>query len=161
MTEAARATSAAPTYFEPVELQAAAGEARYALVDGGVYATNPAMCAYADALAAGEVELLASLGTGRLTRPIPYAKARWWGQLEWARPALDVVFDGVADTIDFQLSRLLGPGGYVRLQTELRIASDDLDDASASNLARLREEAEALIAAREADLDALCARLTA
>jgi len=161
MTEAARATSAAPTYFEPVELRAAAGEARYALVDGGVYATNPAMCAYADALAAGEVELLASLGTGRLTRPIPYAKARWWGQLEWARPALDVVFDGVADTIDFQLSRLLGPGGYVRLQTELRIASDDLDDASASNLARLREEAEALIAAREAELEALCARLTA
>src|SRR5215210_2814838 len=40
----ARATSAAPTYFEPVE----SGER--SLVDGGVFATNPAMCALAEAL---------------------------------------------------------------------------------------------------------------
>jgi len=72
---------------------------------------------------------------------------------------IDGVFDGVADTVDFQLSRLLAGGSYLRLQPELRRASDDLDDASASNLARLREEAEALIAERDADIDALCERL--
>ena len=60
-----------------------------------------------------------------------------------------------------RLLALLPAGGYVRLQRELGIASDDLDDASPQNLARLREEADALVAERDADIDALCARLAA
>jgi len=47
----------------------------------------------------------------------------------------------------------------VRLQTRLDEASDDLDDASEANLARLRREAARLIAARDAEIDALCERL--
>ncbi|HEX8102105.1 MAG TPA: patatin-like phospholipase family protein [Solirubrobacteraceae bacterium] len=161
LVEVTRSTSAAPTYFEPFQATAAGGGPAYALVDGGVFATNPAMCAYADAIAAEPVELAVSLGTGQLTRPLDYRKVRSWGQLEWARPVIDVVFDGVADTVDFQLGRLLGTENYVRLQTQLTRASDDLDDASDGNLAALREEAAALLRARDADVDALCARLTA
>ena len=48
MTQAARATAAAPTYFEPVEVADVGGSRTYPLVDGGVYAVNPSMCAYAD-----------------------------------------------------------------------------------------------------------------
>src|SRR5919202_1020172 len=40
----AHSTSAAPTYFEPVEVD------ERALVDGGVFAANPAMCALAEVL---------------------------------------------------------------------------------------------------------------
>jgi predicted acylesterase/phospholipase RssA len=150
MVQAAHATSAAPTYFEAVRI----GDAT--LVDGGVFAVNPAMCAYAEV--AGKLDLLVSLGTGSHTRRLAYDEIKDWGQLEWARPVLDVVFDGGQDAVDFQLSRLLGDS-YVRLQTELRDASDDLDDASSSNLAALRREAERLIA--DSDLDAVCERLTA
>ena len=71
-----------------------------------------------------------SLGTGAQTRAYTYEQARWWGQLGWARPALDMVFDGVADTIEFEAQALMGDR-YVRLQTMLELASDDLDDASA------------------------------
>ena len=159
LADVAHATSAAPTYFEPAVVVPAAGGARYPLVDGGVFATNPAMCAYAEALAGGAVELVVSLGTGQHTRPIAVRRARGWGQLGWARPLIDVVFDGVADTVDFELGRLLGSDDYFRFQTELRRASDDLDDASRANLRALRAEAGALVAARGADLDALCARL--
>ena len=120
------------------------------------------MCAYADVVSGGrgasELELMLSLGTGSHTRPYTFEQARWWGQLEWARPALDMVFDGVADTIEFEAGSLMGDR-YVRLQTELDIASDDLDDASASNLAALRTEAERLIAASSAELDRVCAIL--
>jgi patatin-like phospholipase/acyl hydrolase len=122
MVAAAHASSAAPTYFEPVRVDGAA------LVDGGVYAMNPAVCAYAET--GGELELLLSLGTGEHTRPLPFDEVRGWGQLEWARPVLDVVFDGTADAVDMQLEALLG-SAYVRLQTPLDEASDDLDDASA------------------------------
>jgi predicted acylesterase/phospholipase RssA len=150
MVVAAHATSAAPTYFEPV----AVGDET--LVDGGVFAINPAMCAYAEV--AGRLDFLLSLGTGSHTRPLPYKKVKDWGQLEWARPILDVVFDGGQDAVDFQLRSLIDDS-YVRLQTELVEASDDLDDASEENLAALRREAERLIAS--ADIDAVCARLTA
>ena len=160
MVDVARATSAAPTYFEPVEVAPAAGGRRRALIDGGVFATNPAMCAYADIVRAGRAsELVVSLGTGQHTRPLTFGTVRGWGQLEWARPIIDVVFDGVADTVDFQLGQLLADGDYIRLQTELNVASDDLDDASPENLERLRQEAATIIHTRDADIEALCARL--
>ena len=152
MVEAAHATSAAPTYFEPVRL----GDAT--LIDGGVFAINPSLCAYAEV--GGRLDLLLSLGTGEHTRRLAYADVEDWGQLEWARPLIDVVFDGGQDAVDFQLRTLLRDR-YVRLQTLLGEASDDLDDASEANLAALRREAERLIAARGAEIDAVCAQLTA
>jgi patatin-like phospholipase/acyl hydrolase len=152
MAAASRASCAAPTYFEPVRVDGAA------LVDGGVFAVNPAVCAYADV--GGELEVLLSLGTGEHTQPLPLEEVKGWGQLEWARPVIDVVFDGTADAVDFQLRALLGDA-YVRLQTPLDEASDALDDASEENLAALRREAARLIAAHDDEIDRVCERLTA
>src|SRR5579864_6405026 len=45
----ARATSAAPTYFEPTKLSAGATDDYYTLIDGGVFANNPAACALVEA----------------------------------------------------------------------------------------------------------------
>ncbi len=161
LAAAARATSAAPSYFEPAEVTDVAGRRTYPLIDGGVYAVNPSMCAYADVVRGGqlpELELMLSLGTGTHTRAYTYEQARWWGQLEWARPALDMVFDGVADTIEFESATLMGDR-YIRLQSQLVNASDDLDDASERNLEALRRDAAALIAASEAEIDRACAIL--
>ena len=158
MVEVARATSAAPTYFEPYEVTDAAGARTYPLVDGGVFATNPAACAYADL--GGSTDLLASLGTGAFTRSYEFHQARWWGQLQWARPALDMVFDGQAETTQFILGHLLGER-FVRLQCDLDDASDDMDDASEANLSRLRAAAEDLIARETAAIDRLCEVLAA
>jgi predicted acylesterase/phospholipase RssA len=151
MVDAAHASSAAPTYFEPAVV------AGRTLVDGGVFATNPAMLAYAQTR--GDLEVLASLGTGEHTRPLPFATVRDWGRFEWGRPILDVVFDGSADAVDRELSELID-ARYIRLQTVLGEASDALDDTSVGNLAALRREAERLIARRDADIDRLCAALT-
>ena len=151
MVDAAHASSAAPTYFEPVRLGART------LIDGGVFAVNPAILAYAEAN--GRIDVLASLGTGEQTRRLPYDEVKDWGQIEWARPIIDVVFDGSADVVDAVLERLI-ESNYIRLQTRLDEASDDLDDASPENLAALRREAEQLIAERSADIDRLCALVT-
>jgi predicted acylesterase/phospholipase RssA len=151
MVDAAHASSAAPSYFEPARV----GE--LTLVDGGVFATNPAMCAYAQL--DGRAELVVSLGCGEHTRALSYEEVRDWGRLEWARPVLDVVFDGTSDAVDIQLESLLG-ASYVRLQTPLDEASDDLDDVSPENLAALEREAERLIAARDDELDRLCELVT-
>ncbi len=127
------------------------------LIDGGVFAINPAILAYAEAN--GRIDVLASLGTGEQTRRLPYDDVKDWGQIEWARPIIDVVFDGSADVVDTVLERLIDDT-YIRLQTRLDEASDDLDDASPENLAALRREAEQLIAQRSADIDRLCALVT-
>jgi patatin-like phospholipase/acyl hydrolase len=162
MSFAALATSAAPTYFEPVALEPP-GAAPLSLIDGGVYAVNPAMVAYARARGrGGEEPLLVSLGTGQLTRPLPHREVRGWGVLEWVRPLIDVVFDGASDAVDLQLRQLLAPGRYFRLQTALIDgASDDLDDASEENLRALRRRAEDLIARHDEQLDTLAAVLPA
>jgi uncharacterized protein len=153
LAEAARATSAAPTYFEPVEVTDAAGARTYPLIDGGVYAINPAMCAYAEV--AGDLEVLASLGTGSHTKAYEFADVKGWGKLEWAQPLIDMVFDGIADTVDFELATLAGDR-YRRFQAELRYASDALDDASESNLRRLEGDAERLIESKTAEIESLC-----
>jgi patatin-like phospholipase/acyl hydrolase len=154
--EAARATSAAPTYFEPIEVTDAAGARTYPLIDGGVYAVNPAMCAYTEVVGGGgELEVLASLGTGSQTKRYEFGDVKGWGQVEWVRPLLDMVFDGVADTIDFEAATLTGER-YQRFQAELRYSSDALDDASPANLRRLEGDAERLIAERTADIETLC-----
>jgi uncharacterized protein len=163
LVQVARATSAAPSYFEPAQVTDRSGARTYPLIDGGVYAVNPSMCAYADVVAAGSadrLELMLSLGTGAHTRAYTFEETSGWGQLGWARPALDMVFDGVADTIEFEALTLMGDR-YVRLQTELDLASDDLDDASQSNLADLHTEADRLIAASASELDRVCAILAA
>jgi patatin-like phospholipase/acyl hydrolase len=162
--DAARATAAAPTYFEPVRVSDVGGASSYALIDGGVFALNPAMCAYAELAATGradEVDLVVSLGTGSHTRRLPFEDVRGWGQVEWARPLVDVVFDGLAQTVDFELGQLLGPERYVRLQIELTEASDDLDDAGDRNLEALRREGSRLVEERGADLERVAQALTA
>jgi patatin-like phospholipase/acyl hydrolase len=157
MVDAAHATSAAPTYFEPVQVRDVAGSKPYTLVDGGVFATNPAMCALAEvsrAAQAPQIELLLSLGTGAQTNPIHYAEAKDWGELEWAPRIVDVVFDGVSETVDFEAAQLLGDR-YVRLQTMLAGtgASEALDDASARNLVALQRVGKQLVADHAAELD--------
>jgi uncharacterized protein len=133
------------------------------LMDGGTFANNPAVCAYAEArLRFPEAEvLMVSLGTGRHAQPISY----YPGLLGWARPILDVVFDGVSRTSEYQLQQFLPPvegrRGYYRFQTDLTVADDAIDHADASSLLRLREQADGLVRDQAALLDDVCAQLTA
>jgi uncharacterized protein len=162
----ARATSAAPTYFTPEELTTTRPHG--GLVDGGVYANNPAMCAYVEAkdiYGTDEEVLLVSLGTGQHTRPIHYAEAKDWGLAMWAKPILSVVFDGVSDTVDHQMGILCNSRGgdqrYYRLQTELDVGSDDMDNVTATNLAILKQKAQQIITEQDSEIDELCHKLTA
>jgi uncharacterized protein len=151
----ARATSAAPTYFEPLPV------GPRALIDGGVFAVNPAMSAFAEVMRfqpTAEV-LLLSLGTGERTRKRTFADVDDWGLVEWARPILDVVFDGQSDAVHYQLTHALEDGRYWRMQVELDLASDDLDDSSSGNLKLLRKHAEDLIDRESARLDEIVAAL--
>lgn len=166
MTMVGRATSAAPTYFEPEDMPASEqppGTPEQVLVDGGTFANNPAMCAYAETIRnhPGSNVLIVSLGTGRLTESISFKQAKHWGLIQWAQPLLDVIMDGASAATDYQLDELLGSDrGHFRFQTLLEGASDSLDDASPENIARLRKCAERLIETDSARIDQVCGLLT-
>lgn len=151
-SDAARATSAAPTYFEPAQLNWA--EESRTLIDGGVFMNSPAVSAYAEArkLFPDASIAMLSLGTGELTRPIPYEQARTWGSALWVMSLLDCMFDGVSKAADHQMRSFLGEQ-YLRLQTPLAYASDDMDDASRGNIRNLKQTARELIKREEAALD--------
>jgi hypothetical protein len=100
------ATAAAPTYFASYD----------GFIDGGVFATNPSMCAIAQTQDAripaderaelSEVRLL-SFGTGRTLRYIEGDRLDW-GYWQWVRPLLDLMLDGVNGIADYQCTQLLG-----------------------------------------------------
>ncbi len=166
MRDVARATSAAPTFFEPLQLTWGPHGKR-AFIDGGVHSNNPAMCAYVEAMKIPPEEndfLVVSMGTGEPTRNMPYKEVKGWGLALWAQPILNVVFDGVADTVDYQLRELLSTEEgdarrYYRFQTVLDVGKDDMDDASATNIQALKTKAQEIIDENGPALKALCAQL--
>jgi hypothetical protein len=100
---------ARPTCLEPFLVEGGPHD-KCALIDGGVPSNNPANCAYAEPRTIHPEQngfLVVSLGTGELTRSLPYEEVRGWGLVLWAQPLLNVVFDGVADTVDYQLREFL------------------------------------------------------
>ena len=167
MREVARTTTAAPTYFEPAKL-AKRGLARYrALIDGSVFANNPALCALVEAqitFPRAEDILLVSVGTGLHTRKLHYQSAVTWGLAQWTRSILSVVLDGASHSVDHQLKALLPPSPdgaprYYRLQTELRRGGDDPDDTSPKNIRHLKSLARGIIRNDNAHLKRLCKQL--
>ena len=150
--DAARATSAAPTYFEPKPLDT--GDVASVLIDGGIFMNSPSVSAYAEArkLFPDEPIAVLSLGTGELTRPIAFGEARTWGSALWVMSLLDCMFDGVSKAADHQMQLFLSER-YQRLQTSLERASDDMDDASEENIRNLKRTARELIKANEAVLE--------
>lgn len=127
LVDVALRTTAAPTYFPSYQ----------GFVDGGVVANNPSMAALAQALdergkrrAENGVRLedlrLLSLGTGYSPQFIPGERHNW-GYLQWAKPVIDLMFDGMMGVADYQCARLLG-GHYHRLAPVLpeQIAMDEV-----------------------------------
>jgi len=167
MWQAARATSAAPSFFEPIRIKKKS--ASYALADGGVVANNPAMCAYAEVkriYPSVDDMLIVSLGTGDPTRPIPIADAMNWGFAQWLVPLVSLFLDGMGDSVDYQLRQLLpdtkeGPARYYRLQPLLAEGSDNIDDASRTNIRVLKMISDDYIREHTLAIDEMCAQLTA
>ena len=143
MVEVAAATSAAPTYLEPV-LQDG-----YILLDGGIWANNPTMMGLVEALTCFRVErenvLVLSLGCGQDGFRINPKQAAGAGQYQW-RDIIYVAMHYQSLTAVNQVGLLIGRDRVTRLDRPADVEPIDLDDwARAKDLL----PDEALTVARE------------
>jgi patatin-like phospholipase/acyl hydrolase len=158
MKDVCRATSAAPTYFEPAKIKSLYGQ-EYTFVDGGVYANNPAMCAYAEArkipfskkIQESEKPdypsikdmIIVSIGTGQVLKPYSFNEFENAGKIKWVSPLIDILLTANAETVDYYLNKMsqtLGPRNrknYYRIMPNLKNASSEMDDTSKKNIYEL------------------------
>jgi uncharacterized protein len=183
MVDAALATAAAPTYFP------SHGIDDRALVDGGVFASNPTVAAVAEALKRREDEpadlrprdlLVVSLGTGVHETGFEQEEVRRWGKIGWIRPRggepplLGAVLDGQSDAADHWAHMILnhdpgdplpeadqiGANGPRYFRLQIRLSQEvALDDASPQALRRLDAAGRAVIAKYDDQLTEIARRL--
>lgn len=158
-----RATSAAPTYFEPARISRL-DKTKYTLIDGGLYANNPALCAYAEVRKFEFIKknktvknpsandlMIVSIGTGTKLKSYEYKKIKNYGAISWAQPIIDILMSANSETVHYQLKKIYetlsksDANDYYRLEPLLNLASAEMDDASSENIQNLLSDATIFI----------------
>ncbi|MGH8528345.1 MAG: patatin-like phospholipase family protein [Nevskiales bacterium] len=143
--EIVKSSCSAPIYF-PAHVTTIEGQ-EHALIDGGVVASNPALCGITEALSTQPKAslLVASFGSGQASMPIAAKDAQGWGAIGWLQKIVDVLMDGPMDLMDMMAPQLVGPSNYYRFQCALSPELESIDNATPDNLERLIKEATAYI----------------
>jgi predicted acylesterase/phospholipase RssA len=162
LCDVARSTSAAPTYFPPaiihsLDANLSDAQRRHALVDGGVFANDPAALALAEArrlFPKADRTLVLSLGTGARVNRINGDKARAFGLAGWLPSLIDVFMDGASALTEHELllRQARDELDYFRLQVMLDPPPPDytLDDCAPVTLAGLQKLGDQVFARFEA-----------
>ncbi|NBL65735.1 patatin [Flavobacterium sp. NST-5] len=175
-----RATSAAPTYFEPAKIKSVYGQ-EFTLIDGGVYANSPALCAFAEA---GKIPfstilndpekpdfpdikdmMIVSVGTGEVKKAYTFRQFENAGKVKWIQPLIDILLSANAETTDYQLQKMYKKAGkataknYYRLMPNLKSASSEMDDVSAKNIQELIQAGLAFVDQNESELIEIARKL--
>ncbi len=156
--EAARSTSAAPTYFPIASVGAGTSNGSNALnrlaVDGGVTANNPALYALSQAARLGlfsslDEVLIVSLGTGLYNVGLQTLGSLNWGMVNWTAgfdtndnptsPLFNVLAMSNVLAPDEQLSTLMPQGNYFRLEPAITYLESTMDGNDALTLQTVAE----------------------
>jgi predicted patatin/cPLA2 family phospholipase len=141
MWQVARSTSAAPTFFQPVNIL----ESYF--VDGGLWANNPSLVGIIEAMKSGfkleEISIL-SLGTGATAFQVDQNKAKKMNLKNWGFNGLiELSFQSQSQAVENQIAGLLKDNRYFRAQHQFQsnISLDGVSrlgdlEAAAHNLYR-------------------------
>ena len=160
MSDATRASAAAPTYFEPIRISSVDNAEHYSLIDGAVFANNPAMCAFVEAqkiFPRAKSFVILSLGTGSSSPRYTYEQMKSWGVLEWIQPSkgvpiANIMNYGQSQCTNYQLEHLPRVE-YLRINPGIEGCNPAIDDAAEETMACLKRSAERGIEQYEATID--------
>ncbi len=157
--DVARATSAAPTYFEAARIKNELGTP-FPLIDGGVFVNNPALVAYSE-VRTMEFEglkyptakdmMLVSIGTGGVSQKYEYSKVKDWGAVGWIKPVIEIMMSGNSQTVHYHLKQIYDTlsakdkTNYYRLEPKVLTADNEMDNGSVDNLMRLKTDGDTYI----------------
>jgi hypothetical protein len=149
-----RATTAAPTYFQPVEFQ------DIDLVDGGVAANNPTLNAIMEARAVfpdRKIGCIVSLGCGKVMQSKRMSNSAFY----WLGAMLDLATNS-HKTHNF-VKQLVAGMPVLSACTYFRLdpptGDVPLDEWRHKNLSNMRDKAQAFVVSKRAKIDRLCLRL--
>ncbi|MBD2445696.1 patatin-like phospholipase family protein [Nostoc sp. FACHB-152] len=126
------------------------------LVDGGVFANDPALCAIAERLKWNNEQpensvpidqiVVTSFGTGKSINRIGIPEARGWGAAEWISPLrgiplVDVFSDGASDSVGYISTQIMNNDLYFRFQPTLTTNISTFS-ANQENIEALQKTAE-------------------
>lgn len=167
MYEAARGTSAASTFFDPLLVKNKEGE-ESVLVDGGIFRNNPTASAMAAAKRlfpnAKKFHIL-SIGTGRSDyvfprssdkkEPAAYRQLNHAGVLGAIGPLIYGMMDGASQSTDYEMTQLFQGAGndYLRLEAYLAPENADMDKVGPEDIQALLGYANRLMNDQKTELD--------
>lgn len=148
--EAARATSAAPTYFPPAIIYDRNTNKRRYLIDGGIIANNPVLMAYSDARQlypnCKKFHIL-SISTASAEYSMQEIDISG-GVMGWIDPSKGAPIQKIASTSQMQLASYVAQNisdvDYTRIHYSLKGDSFKLDDTSTYAINTLIDSAEQL-----------------
>ena len=184
-----RATSAAQTYFDPVQINQPGRPNGDWFADGGLYQNNPSKLvldrvmyefvateARFGGIASNKSPLITSypngnqvspkdivfvsLGTGRVNSGVDGSTMRNSGQGYWVRTMIEQTMSSNSIANDEDMRRILGNAQYFRLNPELN-GGVEMDDISPANLARMDQAVVTLFQREEARINQLVDLLVA
>jgi patatin-like phospholipase/acyl hydrolase len=171
------ATSSAPVYFNAKKLISLNNDI-YNCIDGGIFANNPALIAYAEArninfkknlyfnkpsFPEADYMILVSIGTGKKDGYKSYEHLKTKGGAKWIIPIIDILFSAQSNTDNFILKKIFDSSknkwNYYRLNPRLYKSSLDLDNKSKENIQNLFSDAQEFIKSNKDKLDDIVLQL--
>lgn len=168
-----RGSTSIPAVFKPAYFRD--GVDINTIIDGGVFANNPAMIAYVEMLKTLEITkkfkkvtpehvMMLSFGTGTGKLKIyPYNKIKKWGVVRWFIPVLNILLQGMSEVTNYQMEKFFSfweaEDNFVRINPVIRIGNANAEDASEKNMKNLHQDAINYISENHDYLDELICRL--
>lgn len=165
LCDVARATSAAPTYFCPAQIQDICKKRNYTFVDGGIAIQNPALAALIEAVkifGSNNDFLLVSLGGGANYGDPKGKIITSGGKLAWAGKIIPLFMTASEEVVTSQI-QLLSAGDasrqYYRFQVVLPPEHAGLDNTTPENIEKLKTYGVELIRIHQKSLDKIASLL--
>ena len=176
-----RASSAAPTYFEPAKIKSFADQ-HFSCIDGGVFANNPAFVGFIETqkinfskylkddlkyngTASLQEFITISIGNGSRAKSYKHEQLTGISKSKWVDPLVDIFISTGVDMVDMEMKsmyNLLKPKyqhNYYRFNPEIPESSLDLGNVSNNNIKALLDVANDYVAKHKEHLDEVVQKL--
>ena len=161
-----RGATSALSYFPPAQISTVNGLEHRCFIDGGVFANNPALSAYAEFryhnsnLHAKDTMML-SLGTGRKTTNLDCEVTANWGAAEWLYQGSYLTSNAVASASDYQLNAVYdNKPNYLRLDASFDDEqSSSMDNTDKEYLDYLISLGESIVKDKQSEINSFAEKL--